>query len=104
MAQIKKKSSVDILCQSIKNMHPFYASYLIQRIEADVEELKNHLPAIFEKEREDKANGKINIFHPNFYVNYVNDVTTIINEIEINSTKGTNQTPNIRPLTDYFQD
>jgi hypothetical protein len=103
MAQNKKKTTTDIFCQAVKNMHPFYASYLIQRIEADMNELRKQIPAIYEKNAQDEANGKFSIFHPNFYVTYANEVITMLNDIEINRTKGTNDSPNIQTLIEYSE-
>lgn len=101
MAQTKKKTTIDIFCQAVQNMHPFYASYLIQRMEADMSNLREQIPGIFEKNAQDEANGKFSMFHPNFYVTYANEVITMLNNIEINRTKGTNDTPKIQPLIEY---
>lgn len=101
MAKTKKKSNIDILCQAVKQMHPFYASYLIQRLEADMHQLKEQIPAIFEKNAQDEANGKFSFFHPNFYVTYANEVITMLNDMETNRTIGTNETPKIQPLIEY---
>jgi hypothetical protein len=103
MAQTKKKTQTDIICQAIQKMHPFYASYLIQRIEADMKELREQIPAIIEKNAQDEANGKFSMFHPNFYITYANEVIIMLNDIEINRTKGTLDIPKIQPLIEYSE-
>lgn len=77
----KQKTSTDILIQTIKDMHPIYQSYLIDRIKKDIEVIKEELPALWEKDKIDSANGKISLFHPNFYVQYVNSIIGMDNSI-----------------------
>ena len=88
-----KKSSQKILAEGIKNMHPVYASYLMQRLEYDTKQLIKQLPDIYEQEAIDMANGKISMFHPNFYVTYVNSLIEIYNEMDRDRT----------PLVSYEQ-
>jgi hypothetical protein len=72
----------DKLARAIKNMHPVYASYLMQRIKQDTMELVEQIPAIYAKDREDMANGRISMFHPDFYVTYVNELIQVCNEVD----------------------
>ena len=72
----------DKLAKAIRNMHPVYASYLMQRIKHDTMELVEQIPAIYAKDREDTANGRISMFHPDFYVTYVNELIQVCNEID----------------------
>lgn len=88
-----KKSSQRILTEGIKNMHPVYASYLMQRLEYDMKKLIEQIPAIYEQEAKDMANGKIAMFHPNFYVTYVNSLIEIYNDMDRDKT----------PLVSYEQ-
>ena len=78
----KQKTSTDILIKTIKDMHPIYQSYLIDRIKKDIEVIKEELPALWEKDKIDSANGKISLFHPNFYVTYVNSIIEMSNSID----------------------
>ena len=88
-----KKSPQQILAEGIKNMHPVYASYLMQRLEYDIKQLIKQIPSIYEQEAMDMANGKISMFHPNFYVTYVNSLIEIYNEMDRDKT----------PLVSYEQ-
>ena len=78
----KSKSSTELLIQGIKNLHPLYQGYLIDRLKHDAEQIKEALPEIYEKNKIDAANGKISMFHPNFFVTYVNDIADIIDSID----------------------
>jgi hypothetical protein len=88
-----KKTSQQILVGGIKDMHPIYASYLMQRLEYDMKELIKQIPAIYEQDAKDTANGKISMFHPNFYVTYVNSLIEIFNDMDRDKT----------PLVSYEQ-
>lgn len=81
---MKKKTSSSILINGIKDLHPMYQGYLIDRLKHDIEHIKDALPDIYEQDKIDTANGKISMFHPNFYVTYVNQVTDIIDAIDRN--------------------
>lgn len=72
----------DKLARAIKNMHPVHFAYLMQRIQHDTLELAEKIPAIYAKDREDTANGHFSIFHPDFYVMYVNELIRIFNQID----------------------
>lgn len=74
--------SQDKLAKAIRNMHPIYASYLMQRLQHDTMELVEQIPAIYAKDREDTANGRISMFHPDFYVTYVNELIQVFNEVD----------------------
>jgi hypothetical protein len=54
-------------------------------------ELVEQIPAIYAKDREDTANGRISMFHPDFYVTYVNELIQVFNEVD-----GTD-----KPLVEY---
>jgi hypothetical protein len=87
----KKMTSQELLAKTIKDMHPVYASYFMQRLQHDIKEVTDQIPAIYAKDREDMAKGRIGFFHPDFYVNYVNEFIQVFNEID-----GTNV-----PLVEY---
>lgn len=78
----KKKSSQKILAEAIMNMHPVYAAYVAQRLRNDTLELVEIIPEIYAKDKEEKANGRISLFHPNFYVTYVNELIKTFNEMD----------------------
>jgi hypothetical protein len=78
----KQKTTADLLIQGIKSMHPMYQGYLMDRIKKDAEFIKEELPAIWEKDRKDAAEGRVSLFHPNFYVQYVNMISDIVDSID----------------------
>jgi hypothetical protein len=78
----KKKTSQELLAEGIKQMHPIYAAYLRQRLEADTKELIEVIPKIYEKDKKDMTEGKISMFSPDFYVTYANDLLEIFDRIE----------------------
>ena len=77
-----KKSPIKTLVDSIESMHPMYSLYLIQRLEADCEEIKKHLPAIVKENDELEKQGKFALFHPNFYFNYINMMYDLLTDID----------------------
>ena len=64
------------------HMHPMYAMYLLQRIQSDTTALVKQIPRIYEKDREDMANGVIGFFSPDFYVTYANYLIGAFNDID----------------------
>lgn len=78
----KKKTSQELLAEGIEQMHPVYAAYLRQRLEADTQKLIEVIPKIYEKDKQDMAEGRIGMFSPDFYVTYVNALLEIFDRIE----------------------
>ena len=60
-------------------MHPVYALYMMQRIQSDLELLRKHLPAEFEKEKNMDKKNIISLIHPNFYAGYINMMADVLN-------------------------
>lgn len=83
----KQKSQTDILIQGIKNIHPYYQGYIIDCLKKAVSDIHAALPMIVEEERENQKKGKISMFHPNFYVNFINEMNPIFDEIDLNYLK-----------------
>ena len=77
-----KKSPIKTLVDGIEGMHPMYSLYLIQRLEADCEEIKKHLPEIVKENDELEKQGKFALFHPNFYFNYINMMYDLLTDID----------------------
>jgi hypothetical protein len=78
----KKKTSQEMLAEGIEMMHPVYAAYLRQRLEADTQKLIEMIPKIYEKDKQDMEQGRISMFSPDFYVTYVNSLLEIFDRIE----------------------
>jgi hypothetical protein len=78
----KKKTSQELLAEGIKQMHPIYALYLIQRLQADTKELIEVIPQIYEKDKQEQAEGRISFFSPDFYVTYANDLLEIFDQMD----------------------
>lgn len=80
MTKKKQQSSVDLLIQGIKGLHPMFQGMLIDRIEKDIKSMTKHLPEIIEHHTTNET-----MFHPNFFIDYINEMNTIIDFIEFNS-------------------
>ena len=48
------KSPIEKFIKELKQMHPIYALYMMQRIQADLEEIRNAIPALYEEERKER--------------------------------------------------
>jgi len=75
------KSPIEKFTKEIKQMHPMYAIYLLQRLASDLETIREHLPYIFEEDRKSMENNQISLFSPNFYIDYGNMMKDILNDI-----------------------
>jgi hypothetical protein len=83
----KTKTQMEILIDGLKNLDPFYQGYVIDRLEKDIQRMRSELPDYFEQMKQDESEGKISMFHPNFFIHYVNSMTEIFNQIELNHLK-----------------
>lgn len=75
-----KKSPVEHFIEQLKFMHPMYSLYLMQRLGADLEVIREQLPQLFEEDKKALDQNLIRVFSPQFYVNYGNMVSEILNE------------------------
>jgi hypothetical protein len=77
------KSPIEKFIKELKQMHPIYALYMMQRIQADLEEIRNAIPALYEEERKEREENSntINLIHPNFYLTYGKMMSRILNDI-----------------------
>ena len=74
------KSPIAKFTKELKQMHPMYAMYLLQRLRADIEVIREHVPALYKEDRKATEDKKIPLFHPAFYINYANVVADILND------------------------
>lgn len=100
----KKQTLQSIVIDYVKNSHPMYFAYFIQRIEADCDLLIYQLPKIKEQDDQEKAKGRISMFHPNYYVNYVNSQIDLINEFRKLYSKNSNEPFVPKEKVEYFND
>lgn len=78
-----KKTTQEIFMDGIKRMHPFFLSYLRQRLEADVKKIIEAIPSLYEQDKADMEEGKLSIgISPDFYVTYVNSLLEMFDEID----------------------
>lgn len=75
-----KKSPIQKFISELKQMHPVYAMYMMQRIQADLELIREHLPAEFEKEKNMDKENIVSLIHPRFYAAYLNMMADILND------------------------
>lgn len=75
------KSPIAKFTKELKQMHPMYAMYLLQRLASDLETVREHLPYIFEEDKKATQNNQIPLFSPNFYIEYGNMMKDILNDI-----------------------
>lgn len=75
------KSPIEKFTKEIEQMHPMYAMYLFQRLRADLETVREHLPNIFEEDRKNTENNEISLFSPHFYIQYGNMVADILKDV-----------------------
>jgi hypothetical protein len=87
----KKQTLQSIVIDHVNTSHPMYFAYFVQRIEADCDLIISEIPKIKEEMDKEKENGKISMFHINFYVNYVNDQIDLINEFRKLYSKSSNE-------------
>lgn len=76
---MKKKSAIEVFISELKSMHPMYVVYMMQRIQADLELIREHLPSEFEKEKNMDKEGVISLIHPRFYAGYINIMADVLN-------------------------
>lgn len=100
----KKQTLQSTLIDYINNLHPMYLAYFIQRIEADCDLIISQIPKIKEKEDQDQAEGRISMFHPNYYVTYVNGQVDLINEFRKLYSKNTPEPFSPKEKLEYFND
>jgi hypothetical protein len=100
----KKQTLQTIVTDYVKNAHPMYFAYFVQRIEADCDLIIAEIPKIKEEDDKAKENGKISIFHPNYYVNYVNQQIDLINEVRKLYSKSSNEPFILKEKLEYFND
>lgn len=73
----KSKTQTQILIDGIKNLSPLFQGLLIDRLEKDIKELTEKLP-----EWANSQAAKNSMFHPNFFVQYINAMNEIYDEID----------------------
>ena len=100
----KKQTLQSTLIDYVNNAHPMYLAYFIQRIEADCNLIISEIPKIKEKDDQDKAEGRISMFHPNYYVNYVNSQIDLINDFRKLYSKNTTEPFILKEKLEYFND
>jgi hypothetical protein len=97
----KPKTPEQILVKAIKDMHPFFLGYLMDRLQKDIKELSNDLPAWASSEE-----GKKSMFHPNFFVQYINFMNEMFDEMDSSSLKRDRPNGDVeftpRPKFPYF--
>lgn len=96
----KVKTSNQILVDGIKDLHPMFQGYLIDRLENDIKELSEQLPEWAESQA-----AKNSMFHPNFFVQYINSMNQIFDEMDISANKrlyNGNKEFTPRPKLSYF--
>lgn len=93
-----------IVIDYVKNAHPFYFTYFVQRIEADCDLIISEIPKVKEEHDKSVKEGKMPMFHPNFYVNYVNSQIDLINELRKLYSKSTKEEFVLKPHVEYFND
>jgi len=71
--------TIEKLFDKLESMNPIYQAYFIDRVSYIVEQIKNDLPAFYEQCKKDEVEGKINMFHPNFFVYFANEIDEVIN-------------------------
>ena len=76
------KSPIEKFIKEFKMMHPIYAMYMMQRIQADLERIREAIPALYEEERKEREGESetISLIHPNFYLTYGNMMSRVLNE------------------------
>jgi len=84
---IKIKTQNDILIQELKNLHPYAQGYVIDCLRKSVSNIQEELPQIFAQEKENQEKGVITMFHPNFYVSFVNQMNEVFDKIDLNYIK-----------------
>jgi hypothetical protein len=77
------KSPIEKFAKEFKMMHPIYAMYMMQRIQADLERIREAIPELYERERKEREEESetISLIHPNFYVTYGNMMVRILNDV-----------------------
>ena len=77
------KSPIEKFVSEVKSMHPIYAMYMMQRIQADLEKIREAIPALYEKERKEREENSdtISLIHPNFYLTYGNMMSGILSDV-----------------------
>jgi len=76
----KKKNPFEVFINELKYLHPMHLSYLMQRIDEDIQQLKKDVPMLYEREKELEQQGKISMFAPQFYVDFGNSIIDILNK------------------------
>lgn len=97
----KAKTQNQILIEGIKDLHPMHQGYLIDRLEESIKELSEQLP-----EWAASQASKNSMFHPNFFVEYINSMNRIFDEMDIAANKNLYPNKTIefkpRPKFPYF--
>lgn len=75
---MKAKSKTQILKKHLDQMHPLFQGYFFDRMMKSVEQIKEQLPEFIANEQ---ATGNRSMFHPNFFVQYMNAIIDIHNEM-----------------------
>jgi hypothetical protein len=100
----KKETLQSIVIDYVKNAHPFYFTYFVQRIEADCDLIISEIPKLKEEMDKTKEEGKIPLFHINYYVNYVNSQIDLINEFRKLYSKSTSEPFVAKEKLEYYND
>jgi len=77
------KSPIEKFVSEVKSMHPIYAMYMMQRIQADLEKIREAIPELYERERKEREENSdtISLIHPNFYLTYGNMMSRILSDV-----------------------
>jgi len=77
------KSPIEKFVSEVKSMHPIYAMYMMQRIQADLEKIREVIPELYERERKEREENSdtISLIHPNFYLTYGNMMSRILSDV-----------------------
>jgi hypothetical protein len=100
----KKQTLQSIVTDYVKNAHPLYFAYFVQRIEADCNLVISEIPKLKEEMDKERENGKISMFHINYYVNYVNSQIDLINEFRKLYSETSNEPFIAKEKVEYFND
>ncbi len=100
----KKQTLQSIVIDYVNNSHPMYFAYFVQRIEADCDLIISEIPKIKEEMDKSREEGRISLFHINYYVNYVNSQIDLINEFRKLYSKSSNEPFIPKEKIEYFND
>jgi hypothetical protein len=71
--------TIEKLFQKLETMSPFYQAYFVDRVSHMLQDIKNDLPAYHAQCKASEAEGKISMFHANFFVHFFNEIDEVIN-------------------------